>query len=259
MRSGRRLGASGRRPLAGGDIEGAAQPAGVGASRSRRRVARRPCGPTSRSGVRWLYLLAKLGLGACLADDMGLGKTIQVLSLLLVLKRQSGAKPQPSLLVAPASLLANWAAEIERFAPGLKALIAHPSALPAAELKALDTAAAAGCRPGDHQLRLAASRAVDCGSLLASGGAGRGAGHQESGCQTDPRRQEAEGGRESWRSPARRSRTGWAICGPSSTSSTLGCWDRRKSSRTSPSGLPTSPTAPMGRCANWCGRTFCGA
>ena len=30
----------------------------------------------------------RLGLGACLADDMGLGKTIQVLSLLLVLKRR---------------------------------------------------------------------------------------------------------------------------------------------------------------------------
>jgi len=91
--------------------------------------------PYQQVGVRWLYLLAKLGLGACLADDMGLGKTIQVLSLLLVLKRQG--KPQPSLLVAPASLLANWASEIERFAPGLKALIAHPSALPAADLKTL--------------------------------------------------------------------------------------------------------------------------
>src|SRR5439155_11207869 len=42
--------------------------------------------PYQQVGVRWLYLLAKLGLGACLADDMGLGKTIQVLSLLLVLK-----------------------------------------------------------------------------------------------------------------------------------------------------------------------------
>lgn len=94
--------------------------------------------PYQQVGVRWLYLLVKLGLGACLADDMGLGKTIQVLSLLLVLKRQSGAKPQPSLLVAPASLLANWAAEIERFAPGLKALVVHPSALPAAQLKSLD-------------------------------------------------------------------------------------------------------------------------
>jgi hypothetical protein len=93
--------------------------------------------PYQQVGVRWLYLLAKLGLGACLADDMGLGKTIQVLSLLLVLKRQADVKPGPSLLVAPASLLANWAAEIERFAPGLKPLIVHPSALPAAELKAL--------------------------------------------------------------------------------------------------------------------------
>jgi non-specific serine/threonine protein kinase len=92
--------------------------------------------PYQQVGVRWLYLLAKLGLGACLADDMGLGKTLQVLSLLSVLKRQAGAKPQPSLLVAPASLLANWAAEMERFTPGLKALVAHPSALPAAELKA---------------------------------------------------------------------------------------------------------------------------
>ncbi len=94
--------------------------------------------PYQQAGVRWLYLLAKLGLGACLADDMGLGKTIQILSLLTVFKRQAGAARQPCLLVAPASLLGNWAAEIERFTPGLRALIAHPSALPAAELEAID-------------------------------------------------------------------------------------------------------------------------
>ncbi|SPE40249.1 SNF2-related protein [Candidatus Sulfopaludibacter sp. SbA3] len=93
--------------------------------------------PYQQVGVRWLYLLARLGLGACLADDMGLGKTIQVLSLLLVLQRQQKGKRQPSLLVAPASLLANWASEMERFTPSLRALIAHPSALPAAELKTL--------------------------------------------------------------------------------------------------------------------------
>ena len=50
--------------------------------------------PYQQVGVRWLYLLAQLGLGACLADDMGLGKTIQVLSLLLVLKQQSSGEPQ---------------------------------------------------------------------------------------------------------------------------------------------------------------------
>src|SRR5207253_5291318 len=93
--------------------------------------------PYQQVGVRWLYLLAKLGLGACLADDMGLGKTIQILSLLLILKRQTAGQPQPSLLVAPASLLANWTAEIERFAPGLRALVAHPSAMSGDELKSL--------------------------------------------------------------------------------------------------------------------------
>jgi hypothetical protein len=106
--------------------------------------------PYQHAGVRWLYLLHRLGLGACLADDMGLGKTIQVLSLLSVLKNESksGAdgtqQRSTSVLVAPASLLANWAAEIERFAPNLRTLIAHTSALPAAELQDLDVGKLAG-------------------------------------------------------------------------------------------------------------------
>jgi non-specific serine/threonine protein kinase len=89
--------------------------------------------PYQQAGVEWLHLLSKLGLGACLADDMGLGKTIQVLALLLIQKRTRAAG-KPSLLVAPASLLANWAAEIERFAPELNARIVHPSAMPAEDL-----------------------------------------------------------------------------------------------------------------------------
>jgi non-specific serine/threonine protein kinase len=94
--------------------------------------------PYQQTGVQWLHLLARLGLGACLADDMGLGKTIQVLSLLLLQKERAVGERKPSLLVAPASLLANWAAEIDRFAPSLKVLVAHPSIMPVEELRHVD-------------------------------------------------------------------------------------------------------------------------
>ncbi len=91
--------------------------------------------PYQRLGVRWLSFLHQLGLGACLADDMGLGKTIQVLALLLTLDRGK-ANAAPSLLVAPASILANWASEAKRFAPSLRVMVAHPSFAPADRLKA---------------------------------------------------------------------------------------------------------------------------
>jgi non-specific serine/threonine protein kinase len=82
-------------------------------------------------------LLTRLGLGACLADDMGLGKTIQVISLLLVSRKQAGSPRKPSLLVLPASLLANWKAELDRFAPSLTTRFVHPSETDAAELAAM--------------------------------------------------------------------------------------------------------------------------
>lgn len=99
--------------------------------------------PYQADGVRWLHFLTRLGLGACLADDMGLGKTIQTIALLLQLKRENarGADAAPSLLVAPASLLANWKHEIARFAPGLETFFAHPSETPAAKLQPEEAAA----------------------------------------------------------------------------------------------------------------------
>ena len=100
--------------------------------------------PYQQAGVRWLHLLSSLGLGACLADDMGLGKTIQVLALLLMRRRErsqvAARERRPSLLVVPASLLGNWADELERFAPGLRAIVVHPSVRPTAELKKLTAA-----------------------------------------------------------------------------------------------------------------------
>ncbi|HZA49091.1 MAG TPA: DEAD/DEAH box helicase [Myxococcaceae bacterium] len=92
--------------------------------------------PYQRDGLRWLALLTRLGLGACLADDMGLGKTVQVLALVVLLK-QRRALPGPHLLVVPASLIANWKLEAERFAPSLRVLIAHPSVLDSKELATL--------------------------------------------------------------------------------------------------------------------------
>lgn len=84
--------------------------------------------PYQQSGVSWLRFLTKLGLGACLADDMGLGKTVQVIALLLLLKHErTESAALPSLLVLPASLLANWKAELERFAPALAVRLAHPA------------------------------------------------------------------------------------------------------------------------------------
>jgi non-specific serine/threonine protein kinase len=86
--------------------------------------------PYQQTGVQWLRFLTRLGLGACLADDMGLGKTVQVIGLLLHLQEDQAGKAgteKPSLLVVPASLIANWKSELARFSPSLSVCIAHPS------------------------------------------------------------------------------------------------------------------------------------
>ena len=100
--------------------------------------------PYQEAGVKWLWFLQSLGLGACLADDMGLGKTIQVIALLLQFKhgtdRELSRASGPTLLITPASLIANWKSELARFAPSLRVAFAHPSETPAADWR--DEAAA---------------------------------------------------------------------------------------------------------------------
>ncbi len=71
--------------------------------------------PYQELGIRWLITRAQQSLGCCLADDMGLGKTLQILALLLDQSSQGA-----SLIIAPVSLLRNWADEAARFTPSLR-------------------------------------------------------------------------------------------------------------------------------------------
>ncbi|MBG0817997.1 DEAD/DEAH box helicase [Planomonospora sp. ID82291] len=80
--------------------------------------------PYQERGLSWLGFMSGLGLGAVLADDMGLGKTAQTLALLLD-ERAGGARPEPTLLVCPMSLLGNWQKEAARFAPSLDVYTHH--------------------------------------------------------------------------------------------------------------------------------------
>ncbi len=80
--------------------------------------------PYQREGVAWLSLLREVGLGGVLADDMGLGKTVQALAFLCV-EKAAGRLDRPALVVAPTSLMKNWADEAARHAPDLRVLTLH--------------------------------------------------------------------------------------------------------------------------------------
>src|SRR5690606_28531524 len=81
--------------------------------------------PYQEQGLSWLRFLHEIGSGGVLADDMGLGKTIQTIALLLSVKQD--AKKLCALIVAPTSVVGNWAREIERFAPTLTTALWHGS------------------------------------------------------------------------------------------------------------------------------------
>ena len=108
---------------------------------SRRVIAQRPVPtglqatlrPYQVEGFQWLSFLYEQRLGGILADDMGLGKTVQALALLAhaieehraaserAAERGESVEPfAPFLVVAPTSVITNWAAEAERFLPEAK-------------------------------------------------------------------------------------------------------------------------------------------
>jgi superfamily II DNA or RNA helicase len=74
--------------------------------------------PYQLDGFRWLAFLWEHRLGGILADDMGLGKTLEALALICHARQADPGGP-PFLIVAPTSVVPNWAAEAARFAPGL--------------------------------------------------------------------------------------------------------------------------------------------
>ena len=81
--------------------------------------------PYQVEGYRWLTFLYEHRMGGILADDMGLGKTVQALALLAhAIEEHRAAAPvepfAPFLVVAPTSVISNWAAEAERFLPEAK-------------------------------------------------------------------------------------------------------------------------------------------
>lgn len=89
--------------------------------------------PYQVEGYCWLAFLYEHRMGGILADDMGLGKTVQALALLAhaieehrvaserTTERGESVEPfAPFLVVAPTSVISNWAAEAERFLPEAK-------------------------------------------------------------------------------------------------------------------------------------------
>jgi hypothetical protein len=78
--------------------------------------------PFQRTGVHWMRVLGKHGLGGLLGDDRGLGKTVQCIAHLQDVK-QRGGLTHPALVVAIPTQVRHWEKHLHRLAPGLKVLV----------------------------------------------------------------------------------------------------------------------------------------
>ncbi len=74
-------------------------------------------------GFRWMQFLARHELHGILADDMGLGKTLQTITHILAEKEAGRTQGRPALVIAPTSVVPNWRAEAQKFAPSLRILM----------------------------------------------------------------------------------------------------------------------------------------
>jgi SNF2 family DNA or RNA helicase len=79
-----------------------------------------------KQGLAWLNLLDDFNFGGCLADDMGLGKTLQIITFILA--QRTKTQQNTNLVVVPTSLIFNWQAEVEKFAPSIKMLTLYGAA-----------------------------------------------------------------------------------------------------------------------------------
>lgn len=84
--------------------------------------------PYQLTGLSFLVHLFQNGMPGILGDEMGLGKTLQTISLFLHLEENfpdTSEQSRPFLVVCPLSVIGSWNAEIEKWAPSLKALVFH--------------------------------------------------------------------------------------------------------------------------------------
>ena len=159
----------------------------------------------------WLGFLDAVELGGCLALDMGLGKTPTVLAHI---GRTTG--DGTALVVAPPAVVGNWAAEAAPLHPRPEGR--HPPRCRAGLGRRARAGPSAAPTSSSPPTARPSATSTPCPRSRGTGSCST----RRRRSRTRPTRPRSSCGASTpapaWRSPARPSRTGWATCGPSSTS-----------------------------------------